>query len=191
MRIDEAFAQLKLVQDFVPVGSSNRPGRRLVPTTITIHNTDNASPGANAAAHARYMKGADARRREVSWHFTVDDTSVYQSIPTNEIAWHTATTKGNNSSIGIEICMNPELNVPQAYDRAALLAALMAQRFGLKMPQDMRQHHDWSGKDCPVVLRHKANGWQDFLDLIVAKRSALTEVPTAAIRPPRGNHFSA
>jgi N-acetylmuramoyl-L-alanine amidase CwlA len=190
MQLDEAFAQLNLVQDFVPVGSSNRPGRRLAVTTITIHNTDNSNKGANAAAHARYMKGADARKRQVSWHFTVDDTSVYQSIPTNETAWHTATSKGNNSSIGVEICMNSDLDVSKAYDRAALLAALMAQRFGLKVPDAMRQHHDWSGKDCPTVLRHQPNGWEDFLKQVKAKFVALKPVPTVAIKPPKDDHFS-
>src|ERR1700719_3905311 len=162
MQIDQAYAQLNIVQDFIPIGNSNRPGKKLSATSITIHNTDNSDNGANAAAHARYQKGADARKRQVSWHFTVDDTSVYQSIPTNEIAWHTATSKGNNSSIGIEICMNPELDAPKAYDRAALLAAFMADRLGLKMPDAMRQHHDWSGKDCPIVLRHPSSRWDDF-----------------------------
>lgn len=63
MRLDEAQLKLNLVQDYVPVGNSNRPGRKLAATSITIHNTDNDSPGANAAAHAKYMKGADARKR--------------------------------------------------------------------------------------------------------------------------------
>ena len=73
MQLDQAFAELNIVQDFIPVGNSNRPGRKLTPTAITIHNTDNDSKGANAAAHAKYQKGADARKRQVSWHFTVDD----------------------------------------------------------------------------------------------------------------------
>src|SRR5258706_15124518 len=126
MRVDEAYAELKVVQDFIPAGNSNRPGKKLAATSITIHNTDNEDPGANAAAHAKYQKGADARKREVSWHFTVDDTSVFQSLPTNEVGWHAGSRKGNGSSLGIEICMNPELDVPETYKRAALLTAVMA-----------------------------------------------------------------
>ena len=105
MRVDEAYAELKVVQDFIPAGNSNRPEKKLAATSITIHNTDNEDPGANAAAHAKYQKGADARKRKVSWHFTVDDKSVYQSLPINEVGWHA--NKGNATSIGIEICMNP------------------------------------------------------------------------------------
>jgi N-acetylmuramoyl-L-alanine amidase CwlA len=190
MKLDEAQLKLNLVQDYVPVGNSNRPGRRLVATSITIHNTDNSSPGANAAAHARYMKGADARQRQVSWHFTVDDKFVYQSLPTNEIGWHTARTAGNNSSIGIEICMNPELDVPAAYDRAALLTAWLAYRFKFKIPSALRQHHDWSGKDCPVVLRHKPNGWSDFVSAAKLYLGEMEPVDAVAIRPPRDDHLS-
>jgi N-acetylmuramoyl-L-alanine amidase CwlA len=50
MKLDEAQLKLNLVQDYVPAGNSNRPGRKLIATSITIHNTDNSSPGANAAA---------------------------------------------------------------------------------------------------------------------------------------------
>jgi len=108
LRLDRAYAELNIVQDFIPVGCSNRPGERLVPTAITIHNTDNVELGANAAAHAQYQKSADARKREVSWHFTVDDKNVYQSLPINEIGWHTGAKKGNATSIGVAICMNAD-----------------------------------------------------------------------------------
>src|SRR5262245_53266027 len=71
LQLDEAYAELNIVQDWIPPGSSNRPGKRLVPTSITIHNADNSEVGADAAAHAKYQKSADASMREVSWHFTV------------------------------------------------------------------------------------------------------------------------
>jgi hypothetical protein len=50
------------------------------------HNTDTPDKNANAAAHAKYQKGADARERKVSRDFTMDGKSVYQSLPTNEEA---------------------------------------------------------------------------------------------------------
>ena len=93
LRLDRAYAELNIVQDFVPVDRSNRPGKRLLPTAITIHNTDNVDLGANAAAHAQYLKSDDARKRKISWHFTVDDRNVYQSLPINEIGRHTGSKK--------------------------------------------------------------------------------------------------
>jgi N-acetylmuramoyl-L-alanine amidase CwlA len=190
MQIDEAYAQLNLVQDFIPVGGSNRTGKKLLPTSITIHNTDNAELGANAAAHAKYQKSADARKRQVSWHFTVDDKFVYQSLPTNEIGWHTATSQGNASSIGVEICMNSDLDVPAAYRRAALLAAVLAFQQKIAVPSGMKQHFDWSKKNCPRVLRAQPNGWTNFLASIRDFKKDLTNVPAAKITMSGDHHFA-
>jgi N-acetylmuramoyl-L-alanine amidase CwlA len=183
LRLDEAYADLRIVQAFVPVGCSNRPGKRLVPTAITIHNTDNVEVGANAAAHAQYQKSADARKREISWHFTVDDQNVYQSLPINEIGWHTGSKKGDLTSIGVAICVNTDLDVPTAYRRAALLAAVLAFQNRIKVPKRIRQHYDWSGKNCPRVLRGTPNGWQDFLTQIQRFRDQLSSVPAMTITP--------
>ena len=176
MRIDEAYAQLNIIRDYIPVGNSNRPGGKLVASRITIHNTDNDNPGANAAAHAKYQKGADARKRKVSWHFTVDDVSVYQSLPTNEIGWHAGSSAGNSSSIGVEICMNPELDVPATYDRAALLVAVLGHQHGISVPSRVVQHHFWSGKHCPRVLRDQPGGWEAFLSAVSRYEADLEEV---------------
>jgi N-acetylmuramoyl-L-alanine amidase CwlA len=181
MLLSEAFAKLNIIQDFIPSGRSNRPGTRITPTKITIHNTDNDSPGADAAAHAKYQKGPDARERQVSWHFTVDDNAVFQSLPTNERGLHAGTREGNKTSIGIEICMHPEMEVTAGYDRAALLAAVMAFQLGIPVPSSIKQHHDWSGKHCPRVLRDKPNGWRDFVAKIVSFRNSLQEVPARTI----------
>jgi N-acetylmuramoyl-L-alanine amidase CwlA len=183
LRLDEAYAELKIVPDFVPLGCSNRPGKRLAATAITIHNTDNVELGANAAAHARYQKSADARKRKVSWHFTVDDKNVYQSLPINEVGWHTGSKKGDATSIGIAICMNADLDVPAAYRRAALLTAVLAFQNRIKIPKRIFQHHHWSGKNCPRVMRNMPNGWRDFLAQIQNYRDKLTSVPAMTIMP--------
>ena len=179
MQLDQAWRQLNLVQDFIPAGSANRPGKRLAPTAITIHNTDNAAPGANAAAHARYVKGADARARQVSWHFTVDDTAVFQSLPTNEVGWHAG--GGNASSIGIEICMHQGMNEQAAYERAALLTAVMARQHGISVVNGIVQHHHWTGKNCPRVLRSRSNGWTGFLQRVRTLHGALRDFYAAEI----------
>ncbi len=182
MLLDEAFAELKIIQDFIPAGNSNRPGTKLTPTLITIHNTDNASPGANAAAHAKYQKGADARKREVSWHFTVDDQAVYQSLPTNELGWHAGSKAGNRSSIGIEIRMNPEMDVANGYRRAAVLTAVLAFQHGISVANGIVQHNHWTGKDCPVVLRHRPGAWEAFLADVKTIRKELKPVPAMTIK---------
>ena len=58
---------MKIVEDFIPVGRENRPGLKLSgPEWITIHDTANTGKGADAAAHARYLKGDDAAKKLVS-----------------------------------------------------------------------------------------------------------------------------
>lgn len=192
MRLDEAQLRLQIIQDYVPVGNHNRPGDKLTATSITIHNTDNENKGANAAAHAKYMKGADAQKREVSWHFTVDDKFVYQSLPTTEIGWHAGHKAGNNSSIGVEICMNADLDAKAAYDRAALLAAWLAYRLNIQVPGGIVQHHDWSGKNCPRVLRKNKNkGWNEFVTQVTTYYNDLEPVEAPLIAHNDKGHHTA
>ena len=164
--IQSARQQLNIVVDLIPVGHSNRPGTPLKPTKVTIHNTDNDSPGADARAHAQYQKGTDAQQRQVSWHFTVDDRSVYQSLPVNEVGWHAGTHAGNHQSIGIEICENQGIDQQAANDRAALLTAVQLHELGIPLSNNVVQHHDWSTKDCPALLRHPASKWTAFLQKV-------------------------
>jgi N-acetylmuramoyl-L-alanine amidase CwlA len=188
--IADVFDKIKVVQDYVPVGNSNRPGGKITPSSITIHNTDNTGKGANAAAHAKYMKGADAQKRKVSWHYSVDDKYVYQSIPTNEETWHSGTKEGNKSSISIEICMNSDLDEAAAYDRAEWLVAVLCFRNGFNPSSAVFQHHDWSGKNCPRVLRGKTGAWDKFLDNILEKFSEIKQpkvVTLVASKSSRGS----
>ncbi len=157
-------APLDIIVDLLPVDLHNRPGTAIRPTTLTIHNTDNANPGADAAAHNRYIRGADAVHREVSWHFTVDDKSIYQHLPVNEMGWHA--NAANASSLGIEICMHEGMDEDVAYDRAARLCVFLGAQLAIPMPGGLRQHHDWTGKNCPSVLRGRPDGWQSFLDRV-------------------------
>ncbi|MBX7208682.1 MAG: N-acetylmuramoyl-L-alanine amidase [Verrucomicrobiaceae bacterium] len=163
MTVQQARQQLNITVDLIPNTNSNRPGTPLQAKKVTIHNTDNDSAGADARAHAKYMKGTDAQQRKVSWHFTVDDGSVYQSLPVNEVGWHAATHAGNTTSLGIEICENQGINQTAANTRAALLTALMLYELHIPLAGNVVQHHDWSGKNCPHMLRATAGGWTAFL----------------------------
>ncbi len=173
-------AALGVRVDLLPNGFPTRPGTRIVPKYITIHNTDNSSPGAGAASHNRYIRGADAVRREVSWHYTVDDRLTYQHLPTNEMGWH-VNREANSSSVGIEICMNAGLDAERAYARAADLAAHLLIEFGLSGASALRQHFDWTKKNCPSVLRAKSTGWADFKRLVQGRFDSARTLPGAPV----------
>lgn len=159
---------MNIIQDYIPTSLPTRPETPLTASFITIHNTDNTTSGANAAAHNRYVRSADAVKRMVSWHYTVDDKEVYQHLPTGEVGFHA--NSGNSSSIGIEICMNSDMDDAKGYSNAAKLVAFCINKLGLAFPGCMKQHYDWSGKDCPRVIRAGAViDWDAFLDLCEQK----------------------
>lgn len=128
---------------------------------VTIHMTDNWGNGADAIAHANYLKNNGSKELS-SWHYCIDDTYATQSIPDNEVAWHSKTYVGNHTTIAIEICVNPESNLTQACDNAALLAASLLNKYNLTI-NDLYSHYDWSGKWCPsLLLDGKPYSWKKF-----------------------------
>src|SRR5439155_24806580 len=102
-------AELKITRNIIPPGKCGRPLHRpMRPTFITIHSTDNRSRSADALNHALAMnkglRGRHNRSGFLTWHFTVDDHSIYQTLPTNETGEHADYEgPGNRSSIGIDM----------------------------------------------------------------------------------------
>lgn len=146
---------------------SVRPGYAMKPLYVTIHNTANTKVSADALSHAmNQYNRQDNNNVWTSWHFQVDDHSIYQSIPMNETVWSEGdgTMMGNSSSISIEICENTGGNYIQAEINAAYLAAQILYECGL--PSDaIKMHYDWSSKECPRNLidgTRGSMGWENF-----------------------------
>jgi N-acetylmuramoyl-L-alanine amidase len=167
---------LPITQDIIPASNNNRPGIPMQARYITVHDTDNTDPGAGAKAHASFIRNTTDT---TSWHFTVDDENIIQHIPVNENAWHAGDGHygtGNRESIGIEICMNPETDRAIAEKNAAQLIAYLYETVPTlaAYPVGVKQHYDWTGKDCPSLIRSRANGWQNFMALVKAEMEADT-----------------
>lgn len=169
MTLGEAYKRLNLRADFLPAGAANRPGGSWPKSSVTIHETANAAAGANAAAHAVYMKGPDARRRRVSWHYTVDSAEAVKHLPLTERSWHTSNRAANGGSISIELCVNKDGDFRATVDRAALLTAILLYEYGWEPgTARIKQHHSWTGKDCPALLRRDGRGWSGFLGRVAS-----------------------
>lgn len=178
MTQDEAYERLNVEEDLIPSGLSNRPGIPIQPSYITVHNTANAARGADARMHAIYLKGADARQRQVSWHFTVDDKRCIKHLPTKEKAWHAG--PGNSKSIGIEICEHKGIDMDAAIDRASLLTAVLM--FALDIPRErVVPHQFWTGKDCPHVVLRNQGGFDAFRDRADEYLEELQAVPVEEV----------
>lgn len=137
-----------LEQDLIPQGRKNRPGRKNSMKFITLHETGNPSKGADARAHAKYLKG-DV---EVSWHYTVDDLRAVQHLPDGEVGFHAGDRAGNDNSIGIEVCVNGDGNLKAAYENCAKLCTILCEKHGIPR-ENIVFHNKWNGKDCPKNLR--------------------------------------
>lgn len=156
---------MTIIQDLIPKGRKNRPGRVNPMLYITVHDTDNVNKGADALAHASYLKGDAAVKAQVSWHYTVDDKRVVQHIPDNEDAWHAGdgAGNGNRKSIGIEICTNSDGNRTMAVDNAAELVAKLCKEHNIPI-ENVVQHNHWNGKNCPRLLRAgNPYSWDTFI----------------------------
>ena len=160
------------------IKKAKRPGYAMKPEYITIHQTGNTSKGANAEMHNRYVHNVAPNP---SWHFTVDDKEAYQHLPLTENGWHAGdgtNGPGNRKSIAIEICVNRDGNLAKAEANAAWLAAKLIKEVGsLKpFPACMKQHYDWSGKNCPAQIRGRKDGWKNFLAAVEANLKTEAEI---------------
>nr|DAG38904.1 MAG TPA: N-acetylmuramoyl-L-alanine amidase [Caudoviricetes sp.] len=170
-------AGITIRQDLIPAGRKNRPGGTNPDQYITIHETGNFAKGADASAHAAYLKSDAAVKAQMSWHYTVDDHAIVQHIPDGEKAWHAgdgANGPGNSTSIGIEICVDAGGDFAQAKRNAAALVRLLRKEHGIGLG-NVVQHNHWNGKDCPYTIRHTAGGWDNFLSLV--KKSTKEDKP--------------
>lgn len=146
---------------------------------ITVHETANTSKGANAQAHANLQSKGNVRN--ASWHYTVDDHSIFQSFEDYVQCWHAGDGKGpgNTKSVAIEICVNEDGDFVQAVKNAAwLVAKLLKDHPGA----DVVQHNHWSGKNCPAQLRSGSHSitWNGF----VAEAHGVINVDNPIVTPP-------
>ena len=167
--LDESvIGHAKVIVDILPAGRVI-PDTKITTRTITIHNTGNI--GAPAKNNHNYMKNCNKTgERTASWHFTVDDQYIYQAIPTNKKAWHAGNAKGNNESIGIEICMfNDAERQRKAYENAIELVKILMAYYNFDSSKVVR-HYDYSKKSCPTWLIQGRYGydWQWFKKQLTA-----------------------
>lgn len=71
---------------------------------------------------------------------------------------------GNNNSIGIESCITDDTDLYYTWQKTAKLVALLMEQNSLTI-DDVKQHHYFSGKNCPQTMR--MNGmWPHFKELV-------------------------
>lgn len=166
---------MNYIVDHIPRDTPNnrRPGIKMNPTTITIHNTANPT---STARNERAWLTNPTNNRTASYHIVVDEREAIECLPLDEVAWHAGDGRtaggGNMASIGIEICEsgNYAMNVENA---AELVAKMLLERgWGVDR---LRRHWDWSKKICPRKMYDNGswNGWDGFKRQVQQKMNQL------------------
>ncbi|SFE11697.1 N-acetylmuramoyl-L-alanine amidase [Paenibacillus algorifonticola] len=157
--------------DHIPKGTAckRRPALPMQATTLTIHNTGNAS---STAANERAWLTNASNDRQASYNIVVDQIGSIECIPLNENTWHSGdgskAGSGNRTSISIEICESGDYS--KALDNAVELVADMLKQRGWGVDR-LRRHYDWSGKICPRLMYDggKWTGWVAFKNRVAEK----------------------
>jgi N-acetylmuramoyl-L-alanine amidase CwlA len=173
----------------LPVTPNCRTGIKRPTKWIVIHETGNTSHGANANAHAKYLANiAKEGKQYVSWHYTVDDKEIIHHIPDDEIAWHAGdwakdkVNGGNACGIGIELCVNGDGDFNKTIKLGSKLVANLLKKYSFpNVGSVVRQHWEFSGKNCPQTLR-ETKRWQEFLNLCQAELDVLN-TPAPVVIP--------
>ena len=187
-------AEVKINELFVPKGTKRRGGKKLKKDNgVCVHEA--GTPNAPAVNHAKNQYN-NCNAAVNGWHFTVDDVEVWQSFPLDEVAEHSGKREGNDTTVAIEIADKVTTGEywQKAVDNAAWLAAWILKQKGHTKAvhkQNIWQHNDWSGKDCPKQIR-KGNpvSWaafvanvNEYLAAMIAPASAPTPAPAPQPQP--------
>ena len=191
--VPASWGRLDIQRDIIPKGRHGRHRiRRMNPRYVTIHSTQNFSSSADARAHARMLTTGSLKGRKnslgyITWHFTVDQGSIWQSLPCNEQGQHADYEgNGNRQSIGIEMCENRGNSRAATMDRTAKLTAVLLKQYGIPLRNVVPHGHwrmvryadgrDLGHKNCPhYLLENGKRGakWNAFIAQIERYRRQL------------------
>ena len=163
---------------------------------IVVHDTAGGAPTHTAESFALDLRNQNNKENNqyISWHFTVGEDGVFQSLPLDEVAYHAgdgsyeygdvyynSTYKkadciggGNRNGIGIESCINMGADYNVTLRKLAKLVAELLLQYNLSFDR-IKQHWHFSGKDCPGVIRHTGR-WQEFRNLVKIEYFAKTQL---------------
>jgi len=187
------WGRMAVQQDLIPAGKHGRwRTRSMTPRYITIHSTQNFSTSGTARAHAAMLRNGALKGRKnalgyLTWHFTVDDRSIFQSLPVNEQGQHADYEgPGNRHSIGIEMCENRGGSREATVQRTAKLTAMLMKQHDIPLSRVVPHQHwrqirhadgrDLGHKNCPHFLMddgRPGGKWRNFLNVVADQRAEL------------------
>jgi len=185
---------IQITKDYIPVNKYSRAGLKLkAKRGIVMHYT--ASPGAPAKNISKYFaslaqqdSNKAVKGRYASAHFSVDRTSIYNSLPDDELAYHCGSatytkealaklgTYPNNSTVGIEMCIEKDGSIHEdTFNNVVDLAVYLIRERGF--PPVFFTHKEVVGwKECPLPWIKQPGEYERFKQAVHAKLNPLQEI---------------
>lgn len=190
---------MKIIESIVPINKYHRDGVKLRKFRgVTVHETGNFSKGANAKSHNAYYHNLikNGNTTHIGYHYFVDDKEIYHVMPDDERAWTCgdgADGAGNNETVSVEMCVNPDCNKQTARANTAYLVAHILKQHNIRTVIDgvkskangnVFQHYSWANKKCPYVMI-KEGYWNTFIKQVEENLAKLWGVtfPPAPPKP--------
>lgn len=140
---------------------------------IVVHWTANTAVGADARGNRQFFNTTNSY---ASAHYIVDDHSIIQCLPDNEVGYHvgnryyqpmgkaiiadTPELTPNYFLLGIEMCVNEDGNWQKTYQNSVELTQHLINKYEFTL-KDLYRHYDITGKDCPKMMIEEQD-WQAF-----------------------------
>ena len=138
---------------------------------VVMHWTANEGIGADAMGNRQYF---NTTNRFASAHYIVDDKSIVQCLPDDEVGYHVGSRyykpfgeaimeddlTPNYFLLGIEMCVNADGDWNKTYQNSVHLAQHLLNKYSFTL-RDLYRHYDITGKDCPKMMI-KESDWQKF-----------------------------
>ena len=166
---------------------------KMSPTSITIHNTANTALARN---EVNYMRG---NNNMTSFHVAIDHLEAVQALPFTRNSWAAGDGlygEGNRRSIHIEICFSMDNGYSGKYSKRHRQAELNAVEYVAHVllqynwnTNRLRQHWDWSRKDCPHKMRAWGN-WGRFKNEVASKMNAISKPKKSAPAPTSSDTYT-
>lgn len=178
---------MEITKDHIEKNQFSRPGEKLQSVkAIILHYT--ACPGASAKNIRDYFQNLKKQNpndniadRSASAHYAVDDDSIIEIIPPDEVAYHVGAKQNqysiiakslgdrspNNYTIGIEMCHSDESGKisPKTIGNTMMLTRYLLDRYELTN-NDIYRHYDITGKNCPKYFAENEREWIALKNLI-------------------------
>lgn len=164
---------------------------------IVVHFTGNDDD--TAIGNAKYFNREDV---DVSAHFFVDETQIYQSVELRDVAWHCG-TKGkyyhakcrNANSFGIEMTTAGAYKVSaKTIENTAYLTAYLCKMLNIKSSEVdtyVLRHYDVTHKKCPAQMVSNTKEWTEFKTMVknILEGKPAKKVATATKTPSATSFF--